>query len=154
VLLTAIKNSDDTPILPLLSDDPDAFMKSPLAATEVFGDGPSEMASSLMGPGPWVFSTELKLPSSCTTIRFSNKNKRSNITISHSLKIIMRVERGDDSCVDAKTGKKKLFDIVVQAPINILSVSLTSPFLSHISDEYVVPLQPRVDEPAIVHRIL
>lgn len=35
----------------------------------------------------------------------------------------MRVERGDDNALDIKTGKRKLFDIVVQTPVHILSVS-------------------------------
>ena len=38
------------------------------------------------------------------------------------LKIIFRVERGDDEALDPTTGKRKLFDIVVQTPVHILSV--------------------------------
>ncbi|OBZ69941.1 hypothetical protein A0H81_10403 [Grifola frondosa] len=37
------------------------------------------------------------------------------------LKIIFRVERGDDYALDPHTGKRKLFDIVVQTPVHILS---------------------------------
>ena len=43
------------------------------------------------------------------------------------MKIVMRVERGDDTFVDLKTGKRKQFDIVVQTPVHILSVSCCDP---------------------------
>jgi len=114
------------PILPLESDCPDALRNSPLFALidPSADDGElSEIASSLMGPGPWTFHRDLKLPSSCSSLKFTNKNKRSNIVVSHVLKVVMRVERGDDVYVDPKTGRRKLFDIVVQTPILILSVS-------------------------------
>lgn len=114
------------PILPLDSDSPDAFRHSPLYAlvnqpsTEA---ELSELASNLMGPGPWTFHQELQLPKSCNTMHFTNKNRRSNIVVSHMLKVVIRVERGDDMHVDSRTGKRKLFDIVVQTPVLILSVS-------------------------------
>lgn len=111
------------PILPLESDDVDAFMKSPLHNVLNKDDDPSEMASALMGPGPWTFQQEMKLPESCDMLRFTNKNKRSNIIVTHLLKCIMRVERGDDLHIDPKTGKRKMFDIVIQTPVQILSVS-------------------------------
>ncbi|GLB37733.1 putative cyclin binding protein [Lyophyllum shimeji] len=108
-------------ILPLESDDPEAFENSPLFALVTPDDDPSEMASSLMGPGPWTFHQDLQLPTSCSVIRFTNKNRRSNVVITHQLKCVMRVERGDDLHLDPKTGKRKLFDIVIQTPIQILS---------------------------------
>lgn len=114
-------------ILPLESDDVDAFKNSPLFALVTPDDDPSEMASSLMGPGPWTFHQELKLPTSCSVMRITNKNRKSNVVITHQLKCVMRVERGDDLHLDPKTGKRKLFDIVVQTPIQILSVSTIYP---------------------------
>ncbi|KAG6867795.1 hypothetical protein C0993_010990 [Termitomyces sp. T159_Od127] len=117
-------------ILPLDSNDVDAFKNSPLYALVTPDDDVSEMASELMGPGPWTFHQDLQLPISCSLIHFTNKNRRSNMIITHQLKFVMRVERGDDLHVDAKTGKRKLFDIVIQAPITILSVSL---FISSFS---------------------
>lgn len=113
------------PILPLESDSPDAFRNSPLFALvdpHSTDAELSETASSLMGPGPWTFHQELQLPKSCNVMKFTNRNRRSNIIITHLIKVIMRVERGDDIHVDGKTGKRKLFDIVVQTPILILSV--------------------------------
>ncbi|KAG5727101.1 Arrestin-related trafficking adapter 3 [Termitomyces sp. T112] len=109
------------PILPLVSDDVDAFKNSPLYALVTPDVDVSEMASELMGPGPWTFHQDLQLPISCSLIHFTNKNRRSNMVISHQLKVVMRVERGDDLHVDPKTGKRKLFDIVIQTPITILS---------------------------------
>jgi hypothetical protein len=42
----------------------------------------------------------------------------------------MRLARGDDTGVDPKTGKHKLFEIVVRTPVHILSVRYpcSSPF--------------------------
>ena len=34
----------------------------------------------------------------------------------------MRIARGDDTGVDPKTGKNKLFEIIVRTPVHILSV--------------------------------
>ncbi|KII95641.1 hypothetical protein PLICRDRAFT_129539 [Plicaturopsis crispa FD-325 SS-3] len=120
IALLALKlpTKDGGPILPLDSDDPDAFANSPLSSIVPQTD---EAASTLMGPGPWTFHHDLPLPTSCSQLHFTNKNKRSNVSVSHTLKIIFRVERGDDVHVDAKTGKRKLFDIVVQTPVHILS---------------------------------
>lgn len=108
---------EPVPLLPLTTD----YSTSPLRG---YVDAPdeSEAASSLMGPGPWAVQHELQLPKSCARMHFTNKHKRSNIGITHTLKIIFRVERGDDLFVDAKTGRRKHFDIVVQTPIHILSV--------------------------------
>ncbi|KAI0079231.1 hypothetical protein K474DRAFT_1592279 [Panus rudis PR-1116 ss-1] len=120
-LMTLQCNQKDTPLLPLLSDDPEAFKKSPLF--EVLGpdDDPAEVASMFMGPGPWEIHKELELPNSCSQLHFTNKNKKSNIIISHLLKIIFRVQRGDDRDLDPNSGKRKLYDIVVQTPVHILS---------------------------------
>jgi hypothetical protein len=76
-----------------------------------------------MGPGPWALTHELQLPAECGKIQFTYKHKGSHICVSHTLKIVFRVERGDDKCVDPKTGRRRMFDIVVQTPIHILSVS-------------------------------
>ena len=110
------------PILPLESDEVEAFRKSPLFSVLDPQADISEVASSLMGPGPWTFHQDLKLPDSCGAMRFTNRNRRSNIIITHLLKCVLRVERGDDIHMDGKTGKKRLFDIVVQTPVHILSV--------------------------------
>ncbi|KAL5504710.1 hypothetical protein ACEPAH_7373 [Sanghuangporus vaninii] len=107
---------DGPPILPLASD----FTSSPLRGL-VDAEDESEAASSLMGPGPWSIQALLQLPKSCSLMHFTNKHKRSNIGIAHVLKIVFRVERGDDQFIDTKTGRRKHFDIVVQTPLHILS---------------------------------
>ena len=126
IYLLSLKDGEDdknpVPILPLTSNDPEAFKHSPISSLVNPGDDPSEFASSLMGPGPWNLHHDLPLPNSCNILHFTNKNKRSNIIVQHMLKVIMRVERGDDLHIDPKTGKRRLFDIVVQTPVHILSV--------------------------------
>ena len=122
-------NKQSGHILPLESDEAEAFRNSPLYPFFVPTDDPSDeelstAVSSLMGPGPWTFSRDLKLPASCSQIRFTNNNRKSNITVSHTLKIAIRIERGDNHDLDPKTGKRRLFDIVVQTPVHILSVRL------------------------------
>ncbi|KAH6913929.1 cyclin binding protein [Coprinopsis sp. MPI-PUGE-AT-0042] len=107
-------------ILPLETDDGDVLKNSALAPLLDADEDVSELASALMGPGPWTFHQNLKLPSSCDMMHFTNKNRRANIAVNHVLKVVLRVERGDDLHVD-KAGKRKLFDIVVQTPIQILS---------------------------------
>jgi hypothetical protein len=49
------------------------------------------------------------------------------------LRFTMHFTRGDDAKVDHKTGKDKLFEIVVRTPVNILSVCcpFTPLFLMH-----------------------
>lgn len=134
------------PILPLESDDVDAFRNSPLFSLTTADDDPSEMASSLMGPGPWTFHQDMKLPNSCSLMRTTNKNRRSNVIITHLFKCIMRVERGDDLYLDPKTGKRKLFDVVVHTPITVLSVSVFTTYSDNIltfSSADVTPSGPR-----------
>lgn len=124
VVLLSLKDAHkDHPLLPLETDEIEAFKESALYGTVDSDDDLSEVISNLMGPGPWSIRKDIELPKSCNELHFTNKNKKSNITISHTLKIIFRVQRGDDQELDATTGKRKMFDIVVQTPIHILSVS-------------------------------
>lgn len=142
-LLLSLRNSDGAPILPLQSDDVDAFERSPFSAVSppTSSMTRSELAASFMGPGPWTFHHDLELNASCRELHYSNKNWKSNVSVSHALKIVVRVERGDDSMVDSSTGKRKMFDIVVQAPVHILSCRCnpkwtTLPrYSEHFSDE-------------------
>lgn len=121
----------EVPLFPLAIDDVSDFKKTPLwdlyapsdSETELDPLELSEIASGFMGPGPWKIQKELKLPKSCDVLHFTNKNKKSNIIVTHLLKIIFRVQRGDDEDLDLGSGKRKLYDIVVQTPVHILSVS-------------------------------
>ncbi|KAL1695910.1 hypothetical protein GGG16DRAFT_121259 [Schizophyllum commune] len=123
VLLLSVKHDGEKPIplIPIDSDDPQAFLESPMRELTEPDEDLSEFASNLMGPGPWSFHKDVPMPKSCNVLRFSNKNKSSNIHITHTLKVLVRVERGDDLHIDPKTGKRKLFDIVVQSPVQVLS---------------------------------
>ncbi|KAG9312095.1 hypothetical protein JVU11DRAFT_7379 [Chiua virens] len=60
-------NSDERysePILPLISNEPDAFRKSPLHRFVGPEENENEVASSFMGSGPWTIRHDLKLPDS------------------------------------------------------------------------------------------
>ncbi|KAG7449723.1 uncharacterized protein BT62DRAFT_1002041 [Guyanagaster necrorhizus] len=137
------------PILPLESDDIDALRNSPLHAVVNSEDDISELASSWMGPGPWTLQRDLPLPSSCRMLHFTNKNKKSNICVTHTLKCVIRVETGDPNAVDPKTGRRKLFDIVVQTPIMILSCRCNPEWssLPHYSKSFEDPTSIAVQCP-------
>ena len=149
-MLLSLKNSNkDVPLLPFNSDDVEVFKNSPLFGAVNSDDDLSEAVSNLMGPGPWSIQKDVPLPKSCAELHFTNKNKKSNIIISHTLKVIFRVQRGDDQEIDPQTGKRKMFDIVVQTPIHILSVrinlrSLSSPFINLFSGRSIVSLPARL----------
>ncbi|EIW71659.1 hypothetical protein TREMEDRAFT_42980 [Tremella mesenterica DSM 1558] len=120
------------PLLPIISEDPDAARNSPLAPLALHAarsDAPGgsslnrmeedDMYASLMDPlGPWHLETDLKIPDCRTKIRFTARHERTNINISHSLKVTIRVERGDEA--DEGKGRKKQFDIIIETPIKIL----------------------------------
>ncbi|KAH9174970.1 hypothetical protein EDB89DRAFT_1948905 [Lactarius sanguifluus] len=101
----------DSPLLPLSQTVRD----SPLH------DLPSELAADLMGPGPWTLQMGLKVPNGSRALNFSNNSGRGPIQISHMLKIVVRVERGDDKQMDPKTGKRKQSNVILQMPVHILS---------------------------------
>lgn len=108
-------------MLPIISDDPDAIAHSPLKdwitdATTTDGTG----IQTLDPNGPWFLTNNIPVPDCTSTLQFSNSHEKANISVIHSLKIIMRVERGDDEYLDSK-GDRKKFDIIVEAPMHVLS---------------------------------
>ena len=110
--------------------------------------GPTRMGytDALHDCHQWSIATELQLPISCNRMHFTNRHKKGNIAIEH--KTVMRVERGDNTFVDLKTGKRKQFDIVVQTPLHILSVRVFCHFMFiHICWPFfsVVSLLSRMD---------
>jgi len=69
--------------------------------------------ATLLDPlGPWHLEKNLQIPDCATQIKFTSKHEKTNITVGHWLKVIIRVERGDDVAVDAK-GRRKQFDIIM-----------------------------------------
>lgn len=117
-----------TPILPLTEEDP---RRSPLYRLvhedlEYSGqseqDRASQLTSEWMGPGPWPLRMNVEISSSYGSLHPTNMNKKGNITVCHVLKIIIRAEKGDTG--SAEDSKKKTYDIIIQYPIHLLSVSV------------------------------
>ena len=129
VLFSLKYSSKNTPILPLREEDP---RKSPLYSLvredlEYTGQGEEERASQLatewMGPGPWPLRFNVEIPNTYGGLRPTNMNKKGNITVCHVLKIIIRVEKGNAYEGDGDGLKKKMYDIIIQYPVHLLSVS-------------------------------
>lgn len=120
------------PLLPILSEDPNAAKSSPLAelARVAYLNNPSErpefdlemsdreladdnMLAGLMDPlGPWHLEQFMTVPDCAVRIRFTSKHDKTNISTTHLLKVTIRVERGDDVAMDSK-GRRKQFDIIM-----------------------------------------
>ena len=126
VLLSLKSRDENSPLLPLpemVTSDTD----HPLLSLIKAADNPSEFSANLMGLGPWSFQMALTVPSVCGLLHFSNKNKRAPIEITHTLKLTIRAQRGDDQHLDPESGKPKQFDIVMRMPVHILSVRSYAP---------------------------
>ena len=115
------KHKHDPARIPLLPT-PISPHRSPLLPYLPQSTDPSVIA----GPGPYALSTNIGLPgcsdpsgSDCR-LHFTMKQKGSNVRVEHSLRLIIKVEwvgGGEEA------EGKRLFDITVQTPITILSVS-------------------------------
>ncbi|GAA6043967.1 hypothetical protein JCM8097_004896 [Rhodosporidiobolus ruineniae] len=112
------------PLLPILSDDPNVLDDHPLKDFFINASSSDDATPSLLDPtSPWHLDGMLQLPDCATKITFSTHHEESNIAVAHNLKIMLRVERGDDEFLDSK-GKRKLFDIIVETNLHILSCRL------------------------------
>ncbi len=101
------------PLLPIFSDSPTALTDSPLAplaaqARQSNEDEDDAMASLLNPHGPWFLESTLQVPDCQSHIRFSTKHAQTNMSIAHWLKVVIRVERGDDKAVDSKGRRKQV----------------------------------------------
>jgi hypothetical protein len=69
--------------------------------------------------------------------------------------VVFRVEVGDDEFIDQKTGKRKLFDVIVEIPVNILSVSIPAKRRTIPIDFifFSVPLHSRMDVSSLLRQI-
>ena len=130
-VLCCLKHPDknQTPLLPLAERD---HRKSPLYSLvhedlEYTGQSEEERASELisewMGPGPWPLRFNVEIASTHGSLHPTNMNKKGNITVSHVLKVMIRVEKEDAGDAD-DSKKKKVYDIVIQYPFHLLSVSI------------------------------
>lgn len=62
---------------------------------------------SLLDPiGPWHLDGVLQLPDCSNKLNVTTNHDKANISIAHTLKIMMRVERGDDEYLDSKGNRK------------------------------------------------
>jgi hypothetical protein len=119
--------ANDGALLPIISENPDAARQSPLAAlalqaalsnpaafTNFAGEHDEDaLYAGLMDPmGPWHLETELQVPDCAVKVRFTTKHEQAHMSVSHWLKVTIRVERGDDVALDNK-GKRKQFDIIM-----------------------------------------
>ena len=137
--LLDLQNDDDTkPLLPLSSDDPLAFENSPLATLRPLGANASNVVSDLLGPGPWPLRVVLRLPADCRLLHPTSRSGDSSIHITHALRFTMRLSRGDDPAMDHKTSKRKRYDVVVRAPVHILSVRFCFPLSTSLSVPYAI----------------
>jgi hypothetical protein len=119
------------PLLPLPEEDP---RKSPLHALahedltysgQSEGERASQLTAEWMGPGPWPLRFNVEILDTCGSLRPTSMNKKGNITVSHVLMVIIRVEKGDSGETEADGKKKKMYDIIIQYPIHLLSVSIS-----------------------------
>jgi hypothetical protein len=120
--LVSFKNADEKhggapPLLPIISEKSDAVWTSPLAAMAVQArerdETEDDAVSQLLNPfGPWYLETMLQVPDCPSRIKFSTKHETTNMTIAHWLKIVIRVQRGDDEALDTK-GKRKQVSALV-----------------------------------------
>lgn len=117
--LLRIDYADGSPLLPILDDSPDALLGSPLRQ---WMKGVDEEGITTLDPlGPWKLEGAVKMPDCSGSVHFSSSNPQANITVLHSLKLCLRVEKGDETQRDAK-GQIKRYDLVVEAPMHVLSV--------------------------------
>ncbi len=136
-LLSLRQSEKLEPLLPILSDSSSACSSSPLApyaradSNAEIPSGASTATTSLdeavcqlLSPsGPWRLGFKLRIPDCSSTVHPTNRSPTALITVAHIFKFVMRVSSARN--VDSK-GTPKLFEITVEIPINILSVSQTN----------------------------
>jgi arrestin-related trafficking adapter 3/6 len=120
------------PLLPILStgSDPSSeavlleYVDPPLSllGKQSESERKAEGLAHLLNPdGPWHLHGVMRLP--LTYMHTSHKHASSFVSIKHALKVTLRVAKGSEDSVDPKTGHRKQFDIIIETPVNILSVS-------------------------------
>jgi hypothetical protein len=69
----------------------------------------SDAVAQILNPtGPWSLHRTLQVPDCFHGIHFTNKHAKSHINIQHNMKIVLRVQRGDNEQMDAKGRKKQV----------------------------------------------
>ena len=88
--------------------------------------------SELAGPGPYILFTAISIPN-CQkkagrpSLNFTIHHRDAGVRVEHILRVVIRIEPLDGSQDSKSKGnaedQKKLFDITVQVPVTVLSVS-------------------------------
>ncbi|CDZ97111.1 Thioredoxin binding protein TBP-2/VDUP1 [Phaffia rhodozyma] len=139
------------PLLPIDDKASDALQTSPLASMVVAagetGTDEDDALSSLLNPtGPWLMDQMLQVPDTHSKLHFTTKHAQTNMTVAHCLKVVFRVERGDDKAIDSK-GKRKQFDIIIETPITILDSRCNIQYTSLPKYDTRVVSPPSYDDP-------
>lgn len=104
-------------------DEPSDLVIPPTASTENL-EHTSDVVSHLLNPaGPWYLRFDVPIPGCDSGIHFTNKGPGARIVVAHRLRVAFRVAAG----LVERTGineKLKLYDIIIEAPIRLLSVRL------------------------------
>jgi hypothetical protein len=118
------------PLLPIISSSADALASSPLLPLINGSDQDEDAVAQLLNPtGPWTLNTVLDIPDCARGLQFSNKHHDSHVSVTHNLKIVMRVGKFCNWNSDGKEGRK-LYDIIVETPIHILSCRCSPEWIS------------------------
>lgn len=127
-------NEEGVPMLPILSDDAEAIMDHPLKPWFINPTSSDNTTPACLDPfGPWDLETAIPVPND-NRLRFSMTNPQANMAVKHSVRITLRVERGDDQFLD-REGRRKRFDIIVEAQVNLLSTATAQTILPAYSSE-------------------
>jgi Arrestin (or S-antigen), C-terminal domain/Arrestin (or S-antigen), N-terminal domain len=157
-------SSNNKGILPILSENTNAIMDSPLAnmtraaaaaysgavGAEEKEEAMSFALASLADPsGPWEFAMELEVPTGTSTrINISSNHLKSNIAVHHIVRLSIRVERldayGSVSADSIPESQKKLYDILIEAPVAINHSHTANAWLT-LPDYWSVPPPPPND---------
>lgn len=112
-ILPIVSKVGDSQVIELLTPLAQAAAQSSDNAADWQGDS---ALASLMDPfGPWELAMDLPVPTSGTSIiNISTNHKKSNIAVSHLVKLAIRVEK-----VQGNGDERKLYDILIEAPVTI-----------------------------------
>ncbi|KAF8323995.1 hypothetical protein DL93DRAFT_2032876, partial [Clavulina sp. PMI_390] len=130
ILSDSASSASSSPLAPYarpLLDQPPDLVIPPSASTESL-ERTSDVVSHLLNPsGPWHFRFEVPIPDCHSGIHFTNKGPGTRIVVLHRLKTVLRVGAGVSE--DSKE-KPKLFDIIIETPIHLLSCQCQSSWTS------------------------
>lgn len=128
--LLRIAPQSDEPLLPVVSDDPDALDRAPVspyvAAAAAQSADPDEVrAAPMHADGPWELVMEPHVSlADLRRINISSIHGHSNTAVQHTLRVVLRVERTD------APGGPRIVDIVIAVPIELTHSHTASHWLT------------------------